>query len=517
MRDLAASQQDVNGWRTTRVQLVVFITVLLALYWQTLASMVLIWARSDTFAHGFIIAPVSLWLVWQQRSRLKTLTPSVDVRWLLPVLAAGFLWLMGQLVDALVIQQLALVLLFVFGVCLLLGATISKQLAFPLAFLLFMVPMGENLIAPMMEFTASSTVWLIRQTGIPVYREGLFFALPSGNWSVVEACSGVRYLIASVTLGCLYAYLTFVSWQKRLVFIAFAVVVPVLANSVRAYAIVMIGHFSGMTAAVGVDHLIYGWVFFGFVMFLMFWGGSYFSDSEASVTSTNDDTLTNAPKTTQPKSLLAWPFIALLTVVIVWPGLVRTVYERPLSSDDHYAIALARMDFLTPRAFTGSEQWEPSYRASDQSFNGVATVGGEPVDVAVYQHLNRGHGAELVSSLDRWSEDDSPWVVVEQSQRKIQVDERWLPVEEARLQKNSQVLLAWRWYQIGAYQVTNRYAAKLLEALNRLAFAEVAGQRVFLVTPVEGTLEQSRERLQQLMGRLGDDVPPIEPTGQVSL
>ena len=86
---------------------------------------------------------------------------------------------------------------------------------FPLAFMLFAVPVGEFLVPPMMEFTADFTVAAIRLTGIPVFREGLFFTLPTGAWSVVEACSGVRYIIASLTLGCLYAYLSYVSYLKR--------------------------------------------------------------------------------------------------------------------------------------------------------------------------------------------------------------------------------------------------------------------------------------------------------------
>ena len=73
--------------------------------------------------------------------------------------------------------------------------------------------MGEDLVPPMMDLTAATTVWLVKLTGIPVYREGLYFTLPSGDWSVVEACSGVRYLIASFTLGLLYAHLSYRRFQ----------------------------------------------------------------------------------------------------------------------------------------------------------------------------------------------------------------------------------------------------------------------------------------------------------------
>ena len=116
------------------------------------------------------------------------------------------------------------------------------SLAFPLLFLLFAVPFGEVFIAPLIEFTADFTVAAVQLTGIPVLRNGTRFDLPTGSWSVVEACSGVRYLISSVTLGCLYAYLTYRSTTRRALFVALSIVVPIIANGLRAYMIVMIGH-----------------------------------------------------------------------------------------------------------------------------------------------------------------------------------------------------------------------------------------------------------------------------------
>ena len=96
----------------------------------------------------------------------------------------------------------------------------------------------------LMESTADFTVSALVLTGIPVYREGHQFIIPSGAWSVVEACSGVRYLIASLMVGALFAYLNYRSMRRRWLFMGVALVVPIVANWVRAYLIVMIGHLS---------------------------------------------------------------------------------------------------------------------------------------------------------------------------------------------------------------------------------------------------------------------------------
>ena len=128
--------------------------------------------------------------------------------WLLPMVLAGFVWLLGDLAAVNAVTFLALVSLLVFAVPALLGTRVALAILFPLAYLFFAVPIGEFALPQMMEWTAEFTIVALRLTGIPVYREGLSFVIPSGNWSVVEACSGVRYLIASVVVGTLYAYLT---------------------------------------------------------------------------------------------------------------------------------------------------------------------------------------------------------------------------------------------------------------------------------------------------------------------
>ena len=174
------------------------------------------------------------------------------------------------------------------------GRRVARALAFPLGFLLLGVPVGEALIPPLMDWTADFTVTALRLSGIPVYREGTFFTIPSGQWSVVEGCSGLRYLIASITVGALFAYLSYQKLWKRLLFVALSVIVPIIANGMRAYMIVMIAHLSDMKLALGIDHLIYGWLFFGLVMLLLFWIGSFWRDPEPAI-SAQSATLSPGP------------------------------------------------------------------------------------------------------------------------------------------------------------------------------------------------------------------------------
>jgi exosortase A len=217
-----------------------------------------------------IVPPISLWLIWRERHHLALLQPRPTYLLILPLACLVFCWLIGQLTAVNALTQFSVIGIIGLATMSLVGLSISKQLAFPLFFLFFSVPIGDFLLPRLMEWTADFTVLALRLSGIPVFREGQNFVIPSGNWSVVEACSGIRYLIASLTVGTLYAYLTYNSLKRRLAFILVALMVPIGANWLRAYLIVMLGHISGNKLATGADHLIYGWAFFGIVIAVMF-------------------------------------------------------------------------------------------------------------------------------------------------------------------------------------------------------------------------------------------------------
>ncbi|ALO36466.1 hypothetical protein CMT41_18245 [Colwellia sp. MT41] len=265
--------------------LVIFTLLILAwalVYQDALMGMEVIWSRSDTFAHGYFILPISLWLLWQDKENL--LKSTVQASWLpLPLLAVSlFVGLFAYAADINVLSQLSAVTSLIFLVWALVGNQLAWRYKFPLAYLLFAVPMGENLIPWLQDVTAWFTVFFLKLNGIPVYVDGLYIQIPTGMFEVAVACSGIRYLIASAAVGALYGYLTYQKIYKQIIFFAFALTLPILANGLRAYGIVAIAYYSDMEYATGVDHLIYGWLFFGLVIMFMFWIGGFFADHEKS-------------------------------------------------------------------------------------------------------------------------------------------------------------------------------------------------------------------------------------------
>jgi len=342
-----------------------------AVFYPTYWSMVEIWWRSETFAHGFFIFPISAYLIWRKRKYLSSVVMQNDWRALIFLIGLSFFWLVAHAVDVQVVQQFAVVMMLPVLLWLCLGWRMFVALSFPLLFLLFAVPFGEFLVYPLMKFTAVFTVNAIRIVGIPVFWEGMYFSLPSGSWSVVEACSGFRYILASLTLGALYAYLSYHSIWRRAAFMLFALVVPIVANGLRAFMIVMIGHFSGMELAIGVDHLIYGWVWFGIVMFAMFWVGSFWQ--EKTETATNEHIPADNLNQQIYRSAFILPVALVVLIVPVWLSISSTDTSNETAAFDLPKQA-GEWRLLQDQTLS---QWQPFYQGATQQLQASYSNGRE--------------------------------------------------------------------------------------------------------------------------------------------
>ena len=481
--------------------LVALLVWLLGWYWPTAASVESIWARSETFAHGYLIVPISLWLIWRRRKMLGQM-PMAPALWPLVLLALlGFVWLLADLAEVVVLRQYALVLMIPPLVAAIAGVRIVWALAFPLAFLVLAVPFGEFLLPSMMSFTADFTVGALRLTGIPVYREGMQFTLPSGNWSVVEACSGLRYLIASFTLGCLYAYLTYRSLVRRLVFITLSLLVPVLANGLRAYMIVMIGHVSNMQLAVGVDHLIYGWVFFGLVIMLLFWAGSFWrEDTDPGPVRSQWEVAPVLEKAALGK--LATVAAASAAVIALWPSYAARL-DPPLNPS---AVRLTIPDVpgwqKINRPLTN---WQPHYLAPRAHLDQVYEKNGHAIGVFVRYYNNQTETVKLISSLNTLTvTEDKSWATVGSRDIELTHGAGTVSVHQSQLRGPQARLLVWHWFWVEGHYTGNPYVAKLLQAKSRLFGQGDDSAVIILYSPAD---DRSEAVLREFVR---DALPPIE-------
>ncbi|MGJ9418451.1 exosortase A [Massilia sp. CMS3.1] len=473
---------------------------LLVLYWGTAASMVAVWNSSETFAHGYAIVPISLWLIWRRREVFSRI-PAAPYWPALPVLAlCGGAWLLARAGEVQVVMQYAFVFMVPVAAAAVLGRRLAGALAFPLLFLLFAVPFGEVFVQPLINFTADFTVAAVRATGIPVLRNGTLFELPTGNWSVVEACSGVRYLISSITLGSLYAYLSYRSTTRRVLFIGLSIVVPIIANGLRAYMIVMIGHMSGMELATGVDHLIYGWLFFGLVMFIMFWIGSYWRQEEAVPANAG---AAQAAVALPAKSIIG---VAIATVLVgaLWPAL------GALSDKAAYNPARVQLDGARLASSpAGLPAWSPEFQTPDATLKGLYTAAGAPVHLNLLYYRNQGPNKRLITSVNRVDNRKEAFLQIGSNGRLEEIRGQKLALRETRVKGPDGNYLVWHWTWVDGQFVANDYLGKLRQAKAKLMLHGDDGAALMVATPVGEQADTARATLRAF---LDANLAPLQAT-----
>lgn len=483
-------------------------------------TLVGLWMGSENYAHAVLVPPISLWLVWRQRTVLARLVPEPRLAFLPLLLGVGLVWLLGHLGAVNAVVHFCLIAAFVVLTLVLLGTQVARVLAFPLGFLFFAVPFGEFLFPVMMKATADFTVTALQLSGVPVYREGLQFVLPTGNWSVIEACSGLRYLIASMMVGTLFAYLNYRTLRRRLVFVVAAFFVPLLANWVRAYMIAMIGHLSNNRLAVDVDHLIYGWVFFGVVMFAMFLVGSRFTDVGP------DDVYVKVPAGAAGREVAPAYFlsaVALTAFTLVLPALWADRLDEPRYTEPPLLVTGAVVPSWQPTPLP-----EPVWRPDLTPPTGVvheAFKGADSAVVGVYvgYYRNQDDKHKLVSSQNHLvSSANREWAVARSSAQSLERPDGYVvafdEVELRTLYQPSRRLLVWQTYWVNGHWTSNLVRVKLYTLLQRLQGLGDDGATLIVYTdtskPGEARATLSsfvRENLpqieRQLRGARGDFQP----------
>jgi len=245
------------------------------LYRRVIAKLVYDWMNDGNYSHGFLIVPIAAYLVWERRTRLtaEPIKPSafglVILGGSLATLGAGILGAELFLSRVSMIGVVAGVVLFT------MGWRALRRLAFPIAFLLLMIPIPAiifNQIAfPLQLLASKAAEFTLSGLGIPVLREGNVIVLANTSLEVAEACSGIRSLISLVTLAIVYGYFTDKRVWARLVLALAAVPVAVFANGVRVAGTGVAAHYYGPAAAEGFFHTVSGWTLF-VVAFVMLFG-----------------------------------------------------------------------------------------------------------------------------------------------------------------------------------------------------------------------------------------------------
>ncbi len=394
-------------WQKPLIQLALIIAALLAIFHRDAADMATIWWTSSTFTHCLFIAPLVGWLIWQRGQEIAPMNPRPFWPGLALVALGAFGWLVGEAAGAAIIRHAGLIFMIQASVLTVLGTQITRGILFPLFYLSFLVPFGEELIAPMQTITAKLCMLFLGWAGIPAHIEGVFITTPTGYFEVAEACSGVKFLVAMFAYATLAANICFKSWLRRALFMAVAVIVPVIANGIRAYATIHISHASGSNAFAGsIDHVIYGWFFFGFVMVLVMGLSWKFFDRKISDPWLDDGlkTIRTAPGFSRSVGVA---IAALALAPVGWSAAQARWNQGSMARP----VTMPVVPGWTQTRIVQQFAWEPHFDGADHKlFGQYVNASGQRVDLSITIFATQAEGREIIGyaqgSFDprtRWS------------------------------------------------------------------------------------------------------------------
>ncbi|WP_343525666.1 exosortase A [Sphingomonas sp.] len=363
--------------------------IVLILFRRDAAHLAEIWWTSTTYGHCLFIGPVVGWLIWQRRAELSRLTPVAWWPGLILVAGGGLLWLLGESATVALVRQLGLVAVLEGLVVTLLGPMVVRGMLFPLAYAWFLVPFGEELEKPLQRITVAIVMPLLDWTGIPASADGVLIHAGRYWFEVAEACSGSKFVLAMIAFAALVAHLCFRSPWRRAIFMIVSIVVPVLANGVRAWGTIFAADKTSIEVAGGVDHIIFGWVFFAFVMAAVLAIGWRFFDRPPDDPAFDPVRLATIPRRRIDPLLAAILSVTITALYPSWAG-----YAGSRTAMLPLDMALPDVPGWTPAG--QRSPWRPYYPGADAVLVRSYQDGqGHQVDLAVGVYSRQREGGKL--------------------------------------------------------------------------------------------------------------------------
>jgi exosortase A len=494
--DLAAARTAPVAQRPTWTRALLlyaaFSIGMLLLFVDVVRSMATTWWLTTAFNHCALVPVASVFLIWRERESLLQKTPRCDLLGIALLSAALLGWLVSRAAEVMLFQQLALVAVFIALFVAIFGRRIARDVAFPLGFLFLMVPFGEGLLPLLQDFTAHFAVRILRLLNIPVFHDGVLITTPSGLFEVAEACAGLRFLIANIVIALLFSHLAYRRSWKWFLFISLAIAVPILANALRATIIIYIAYLTDNEYAVGVDHIVYGWVFFALVMFLLLLIGNSFADIPQSADQTRTAYIHPTPLS---KVSTYVPFLALI-LLIAAPAYAAVIMRLP---SDVPTLSTPTLDLRGSWERTSPGDWRPVFNGADLMLGSGYAESGDQVDVFIGYYAFQRPGAELLQGKNRLA-DGERWY--RRRAGEYPLDLAGLPATvrvEELMTADQQHRVVFSWYWVGGRFTASRGEALALQALDRLLGRSRPAAVLVAAAPYETTPNEAVNVLERFL------------------
>ena len=455
------------------------VAAVIAIYWSSVVAAVTVWSNSDTYSFAFLVAPVSLYIIWNRRQQLAGYRVRPLWAGLLLLVPCGLLWLASEAADLSVGRQLALVGTLQGLLLTTLGWRIYKALLFPFLYLWLLVPAADVFLPSLQLMVTGATVAGLNLLGIPTTSEGILIVADGATYRIVEACASLDFLLGSLAFSLVYANLLYRRFKRRAAFVAAALAAAVAANLFRTTSIIYLTDVSEGRIDLAIDHQLYGWVIFLVtVVVLMAVGLRFREDIDADA---------KRPRADYPERRYAFVATGAAAVLLASLAPAYAVYTATAEAVPAN-LAIGTPPTLAPwRAAAPDSDWQVVFPASDLNLSRRYITVGQGVDLFIAYYWRQRPGAELVAWGNRVA-DGRTWHLFNSVTRQVEVEGRQLAVTETRLLAKKRRRLVWHWNWIDGRFTSSRLAAKLLQIKTRLLTGEQRAAVIALsVEETDGT------------------------------
>ncbi|MFO1257168.1 MAG: exosortase A [Gammaproteobacteria bacterium] len=460
--------------------------------WHVIQLLYSKWMESGTYAHGIVIFPISGYIIYSKRKGLSQIPLEPYGPALIILICLTFSQFVFNIASVVILEQFTLIAMIHALVLGILGKACYRFLLFPLMYLFFAIPFGHFMVETLQDITANFTAFALKLSGLTIFHDKWIISTTRGDFEVAAACSGVRYLIASIALGTLFAYYAYQSTKKRIYFITLAIVLPIIANAIRAYLIIMIAYLSHMKLAVGVDHLIYGWLFFGLLIIILFSVGSKYADPMP-----RDVLCCDAASSAGSGVKRSTAQLLMLVPLIVLVFQQSSMLQLNMPFVSNYDIKWQTQSWGPVQNET--YQWRPRYQGTLSSqlqrFSGPE---GDYVDVYVGLYGLPAQDQEAVSSQNL-PFDKSQWNLSKQGNQQVVIHQERFSVEETELHNIVEHQLVWQWYEVLGVKTHHPLIAKGLEVLKILSQNSEPTRAILIAAPYQHHPDEARSKILAFM------------------
>jgi exosortase len=253
--------------------LFIFLAALAFLYVEPVVSMVGEWYTDENYSHGFLIPIISGYLAWQRKDELTGARISPANSGLIIVALGLLMYLLGNVAGENFTMRLSLLVVVAGALIFAYGYSFFGAMLFPYMYLFFMLPLPfilyDAVAFPLKLMVTEYSVLALKFIGIPVLREGNIIELVNVTLEVADACSGIRSIVSLLALSTAFAFFTQKGFYKRLILIALAIPIAIVANSIRVIGTGILASRFGSAVAEGFFHEFAGLVIFGIAIAML--------------------------------------------------------------------------------------------------------------------------------------------------------------------------------------------------------------------------------------------------------